>query len=252
MTVPVSWTPKDPDEVVNYSLPWVSQMADGDTIVGSLWTDITGAVLEADDISDDALSTLARISGGVDGVVASFTNTITTFGIGGEPGETLEQIVLLPIVATSNAPLGEYETPRPQDLTARYPAFAAVPYVTIAIYINDALGGVDTSWNAADYEPAISALAAHNMSLMGLGDEGDVVGYRRQGVSSLRDGAFSVSFNDRCVGAASSGTLDATPYGRAYKVILRRNKAGPRLVGGGVPYDGWGPLAQQNNGVIIP
>lgn len=252
MTVPVSWTPKDPDEVVNYSLPWSAQMAEGDTIVLSVWTDVAGAVLEADDISDDALSTFARVSGGVDGVVATFTNTITTAGIGAEPGETLEQIVLLPIVATSSAPLGEYETPRPQDLIARYPAFAAVPYATIAIYIRDALGGVDTSWEAVDYEPAISALAAHNMSLVGLGDEGDVVGYRRQGVSSLRDGAFSVSFNDKCVGAASGGTLDATPYGRAYKVILRRNKAGPRLVGGGVRADAWGPLAQQNNGIILP
>jgi hypothetical protein len=249
MAIPVSWNPKDPDETVNYELPWASQLVSGDTIApgGSVWSDVTGVVLEADTISDDALSTYARVSGGVDGVPASLTNTITTVD-----GETLELLVLLPIVANALAPLVGYENPTPNHLVARYPAFAVVPYQTIAIHLNDALSGVDESWEQADYAPAIIALAAHNMSLLGMGDEGEVAGYRRAGVSSLRDGAFSVSFNEKCVGAASGGKFEATQYGRIYATLLRRNRGGPRLVGGAAPPGGWGPLGRLNDGGIVP
>lgn len=245
----VSWNPKDPDEVVNYSLDWSTQLAQGDTIApgGSVWSGVIGVAVDADSIAGDFLSTVARISGGVDGAVAQLTNTITTVG-----GETLEQVVELPIVANPLSPLEGYDMPRPSDLIDRYPAFAAVPYQTISIHLNDALSGVDTSWQQPDYAPAIVALAAHNMSLLGLGDEGEISGYRRAGVSSLRDGAFSVSFNDKCVGAASGGKFNATPYGRQYAVLLRRNKGGPRLVGGAAPPDGWGPLGRLNNGGIVP
>lgn len=247
MTIPVTWSPKDPDEIVNYSLPWAEQMAAGATIVTSVWSDVAGAVLELDTIADDNLSTIAKVSGGVDGTEAGFTNTITT-----TDGETLEQRVLLPIVATVPAELEPYAVPRPSDLAARYPAFAGVPYATLAIHINDALTGADTSWNAGDYQPAILALAAHNMSLLGIGEQSEVAAYARQGLTGLRDGAFSMNLSDKAVGAACGGTFDATPYGRLYKVLLRRNKAGPRLVGGPLPGGGWGPLAQQNDGGILP
>lgn len=247
MTIPVTWSPKDPDEVVNYSLPWVDQMAAGATIVTSVWSDVAGAVLDDDTIADDNLSTIAKVSGGVDGTDAGFTNTITT-----SDGETLEQRVLLPIVATVSAPLEPYATPRPSDLAARYPAFASVPYATIALHIQDALTGADTSWNVADYQPAVMALAAHNMSLLGIGEQTEVAGYARQGLTGLRDGAFSMNLSDKAVGAACGGTFDATPYGRSYKVLLRRNKAGPRLASGPLPGGGWGPLAQQNDGWILP
>lgn len=245
MAAPVYWDQKDPDETINYTILW--PLAEGDTIVGSVWSDVVGAVLDAQGIAVDGLSTTAQVSGGADGITASFLNTVTT-----AQGETLEQIVLLPIVSNSAAPLGDYEMPRPQDLVARYPAFAAIPYNTITVHLTDALSGVDTSWAVGDYAQAVIALAAHNMSLLGLGDASETAAYARGGVSSLRDGNFSVSFNDSYVAKANGGGFDATQYGHIYRVLLRRNKAGPRLIGGALASDGWGPLALQNNGVILP
>lgn len=148
--------------------------------------------------------------------------------------------------------MADYDAPTPADLIARYPAFAAVAPETIAIHLVDAQSGVDTSWAAADYTPALTALAAHNMVLLGIGATDQTTAYARAGVSSLRDGAFSVSFNDKAVSAASGGGFDATPYGRVYKVLLRRNKGGPRIVGGGAIETPWGPLGQLNNGGIVP
>lgn len=146
-----------------------------------------------------------------------------------------------------------YETPTAADLTARYPAFAEVPEATIDVYIADAVGtAADSSWLEADYTPAIVAFAAHQMSLLGIGATSEVEGYARAGLTSVKSGDFQASFSGDVVKRASAGDLDATPYGRAYKLLLRKNKAGPRIAGGPVQLDAWGPLYRQNNGVIIP
>ena len=252
MSDPVTWAPKDADEVKQYQLLWsgAEGLLPGDTIApgGSVWSDALGLVVEAHAIDPDVLSTYALISGGVNGETASVLNTVTTVN-----GETLEQVVQLPIVASEGDPLGEYEMPRPQDLVARYPAFATVPYNTLAVHIADAgASGVDTSWAVGDYAPAILALAAHNMALLGIGEHGQTADYARQGVTGLRDGAFSVQFSDKAADRASGGAFNATPYGRTYAVYLRRNRGGPRLVGGPAPAGGWGPLGILNNGGIVP
>lgn len=252
MSNPVYWEPKDPDEAKSYQLIWwkdgePSGLRDGDTVLTSEWSEITGVVKEAQSVAPDGLSTYVHLSGGADGVIASLLNTVTT-----TQGETLEQIVLLPIVANTTAALEPYALPTPAHLIARYPKFATVPYGTIAIHINDALGGVDTSWAAADYHPALLSLAAHNMSLLGLVDEGELAAWARAGITSIRDGAFSASFSEKKAAAAAEGGLAATPYGQAYRTLLRRNKGGPRLVGGGLGDQGWGPLAVQNNGGVLP
>lgn len=146
-----------------------------------------------------------------------------------------------------------YDVPTAADLIARYPAFATVAEATINVWITDAAAtGVDTSWPEADYAPAILALAAHNMALLDIGDHGEVAGYKAQGLTSIRSGGFSANFSDKAVADAAAGGLLATPYGRAYRLILRRVKGGPRLVGGAARADGWGPLAQQNDGGILP
>lgn len=250
MSDPVTWAPKDADEVKQYELNWAppNGLLAGDTVVTSVWTDAAGLVVEASAIDPAGLKVYALISGGTNGETGSVLNTITSAN-----GETLEQVVLLPMVASEGAPLGEYETPGPQDLIARYPAFVAVPYNTLAVHIADAAAsGVDTSWAVGDYAPAILALAAHNMALLGIGEHGETAGYARQGVTGLRDGAFSVQFSDKAADRASGGAFNATPFGRVYAVYLRRNRGGPRLVGGGVRPDGWGALGIQNNGGIVP
>lgn len=123
--------------------------------------------------------------------------------------------------------------PTVADLVARYPAFAAVPISTAETYIADAARDrVDTSWSATDYGPAILAAAAHEMALFGLASQSEVAGYAAAGVTSVRSGNFQASFSADAVKRASAGGLDATPYGQAYKRLLKRNKGGPRVVGG--------------------
>jgi len=146
-----------------------------------------------------------------------------------------------------------YVIPTAADLKARYPAFAAVADATVDIHIADAAtNGVDTSWIEADYSAAICALAAHTMALLGIGEATEAESYARQGVTALRTGNFSASFSDKRVAAASGGGYDATPYGQAYKRLLRKSKGGPQVATGGVYPDGWGPVAQQNDGQLLP
>lgn len=124
-----------------------------------------------------------------------------------------------------------YTIPTAANLIARYPAFAAVATATIDVHIADAAtDAVDTSWPEALYAPAIAAKAAHEMALLGLGEQGEAAGYAAAGVASIRTGNFQASFSQGSVDRASRGGLDATPYGRAYKRLLRNAKGGPRVV----------------------
>lgn len=125
-----------------------------------------------------------------------------------------------------------YTAPTVANLVTRYPAFASVPISTVGAALADAAGGADESWLEADYIPALVALAAHNMALVGLGVQTEAERYAAQGVRAVRSGGFSVDFSEAAANRASKGGLDATPYGRAYKALLKRNRGGPLLVGG--------------------
>jgi hypothetical protein len=147
-----------------------------------------------------------------------------------------------------------YTVPTAADLKVRYPAFAAVSDDTIAIHLADAsTQAVDTSWSEGSYTPAIAAFAAHKMALLGIGEHGEAAGYARAGVTRIRSGNFDASFSERRVGQASSGKLDATPYGQEYQTLLRREKGGPRIVApaASVPYP-WCPTGHTNDGTPLP
>lgn len=145
-----------------------------------------------------------------------------------------------------------FTEPTPADLKTRYPAFADVADATVQTYLDDTATSVDGSWREADYIPAKVAKAAHEMALAGIGARSEVDGYAAAGLTSVKSGAFDVSFSAAKVARASGGTLDATPYGQAFRRILKRNKGGPRLAGGVARGCGWGPTAQQNNGGVLP
>lgn len=146
-----------------------------------------------------------------------------------------------------------YVVPSAADLVALYPAFAAVPDVTIEAHIATAsTTGVDTSWLESDYAPAINALAAHNMQLLSIGDHGQVAAYAGAGVTSIRSGNFNASFSDQAVARASAGGYGSTAYGREYQRLLKRSKGGIRVVSPPLTDCGWGPLAIQNDGGILP
>lgn len=145
-----------------------------------------------------------------------------------------------------------YTEPTPADLKTRYPAFADVADATVQVYLDDTATSVDGSWAEGDYIPAKTAKAAHEMALAGIGVRSEVDGWAQAGINRVRSGQLDVSFSDSKSARASGGTLAATAYGQAYMRILKRNKGGPRLAGGAACADGWGPLAQLNDGGILP
>jgi len=147
-----------------------------------------------------------------------------------------------------------YTVPTAADLTALYPAFAAVAEPTINAHIARAsTQAVDTSWPEAEYGPAIIDYAAHTMALAGLEPQDETTRYARAGVTGIRSGSFSANFSDKRVAAASGGTLDATTYGQSYKRALRRVKGGPRVVPGAARADyGWCPTGILNDTRRLP
>lgn len=127
-----------------------------------------------------------------------------------------------------------YVVPTAADLVARYPAFAQVAEATIGVHIGDAsVSAVDTTWPEELYAPAIAAKAAHEMALLGLGEQSEAAGYAAAGVTSIRSGNFQASFSGGSVDRVTRGALDATPYGRTYKRLLKSAKGGPLVVGPG-------------------
>jgi hypothetical protein len=129
-----------------------------------------------------------------------------------------------------------YDLPSPSDLIARYPAFTAVDPTTIQYWLTDAQRYVDTSWIEGDYAPALIAHAAYDMarvSVPGLAGayEAELVA---GGVTDFQSASVRLRFSDEAVKAAVAGGYGSNIYGIEYYALLRRNKAGPRVVGGAV------------------
>ena len=122
-----------------------------------------------------------------------------------------------------------YEAPTVADLQARYPAFADVADATVQIWLNDAARFVDETWLEDDYQPATMAYAAHSMALLGIGAPTGA-GALPAGVTRFKSGAMDVTLSDSAASIAARGGLDATVYGREFKLLRRRNFSGPRLV----------------------
>ena len=119
-----------------------------------------------------------------------------------------------------------YTVPAPADLTARFPAFAAVPPATLAAAIAEAQARVDTSWLPSDYPVAIMLLAAHNLTLDGLGTgaEAAAAAAGALGYSSLRSGGLSLDRARPPRGAAEPSVLAETTYGRRFLALLKVNQ----------------------------
>lgn len=74
MTIP-ALEPKDPDDVVDYSVDWTDWLA-GDTIATSVWVVPTGITKDSD--TNDTTSATIWLSGGTEGDDYQLTNRITT------------------------------------------------------------------------------------------------------------------------------------------------------------------------------
>lgn len=135
-----------------------------------------------------------------------------------------------------------YTRPTPADLKLRYSAFAAVADDRVQYWLTDAERGVDESWFAADYAPALMALAAHNMARDGLGAGSTGA---PMGATSIRTGSFSATISEKAVESQIVGGFASTRYGQEYAAMLRRNKGGPRVTAPGavVCCDGYNGFA---------
>lgn len=126
-----------------------------------------------------------------------------------------------------------YTAPTPEQLQARYPAFADVADATIQVWLTNALLFVDESWMESDYAPAIMAHAAHQMALLGLGAMTGA-GALPAGVTRFKSGAMDVTIAESAASAQAAGGYPSTVYGREFQLLLRRNFAGPRVIATGI------------------
>ena len=118
-----------------------------------------------------------------------------------------------------------YLVPAPADLAARFTAFAALPPPARAGALAEAGARVDTSWLASDYPIAIMLLAAHTLTLDGLGTGAEAAappaGALRN--KSLRSGGLSLDRERPPRGAAAPSMLAETTYGRRFLALLKVN-----------------------------
>lgn len=215
----IVWPSKDPDEVLDYS--WTVPLDSGDAIqTFTIDKDAGSAVIDSN-THENGVAT-AFISGGTDGEVNEFTLTVVTTG-----GRTFEEKAVLAIATNDTAAA---------NLIAAFPKFSKVPTATIVFWLERAAREVDTSWTADDIDFARSLLAAHYMTLEGLGS-GTEAKINAEGLGdfkSVRSGQFSFTRGDMSSDSASAGELGSTSYGRQYMELLARNRGGPRVMSTGV------------------
>lgn len=124
-----------------------------------------------------------------------------------------------------------YIKPTPSDLKSRYPAFATVSDATVQSAIDEASRMVDESWTEGDYATAIMLAACHTLASDGCGTsaEAKAVATGTGQFETIRSGQLTLTRGS----ASTSGSSwwAGTSWGRRFLDLLRRNKAGPRVVG---------------------
>lgn len=246
-----TWPTKDPDELLDFGYDWAPDLNDGETLVSHVLTvlEAAGTTVEAEAITANEAGTAAKavtawISGGTDGQSARFELRVTT-----SEDRIFEDTIILPI-ASVIAPVpypGGYAEPTAANLIFVYPEFAAVPKERIDYYLERAGRAVDTSWTQGDFGHARMLLAAHLMTLSGIGDTAEArsVASGASQFKSIRSGSLSLER----AGDGSGGAFAATRYGREFKQLRFANRGGPRVtnavaIGGGGDGDHFGPWTQ--------
>jgi len=244
------WSSKDPDAVLDYvyripldaedsvssSTPWVTVL-DGD--VG-----IDDQSLAAEPDTTDAgygQDVTITLSGGTDGETAVFRVAWETAA-----GREDDDIITLFVSSHEYEALEliGYAKPLPPHLKARYPAFAAIDAGTIQYWLTDAERCVTEAWLEGDYAAGLMALAAHNMTLAGLGTDASSLAGVPSGITRMKSGSFELGLTDAAANARMTGSLDSSRYGQEYMALLRRNRGGPFVaptgaLPPGVPVPAW-------------
>jgi hypothetical protein len=119
-----------------------------------------------------------------------------------------------------------YTEPTPDDIRARFPAFASLSDPTIQMFIDEAAPWVDDSWLEADRAPAIRFLTAHKMAAEGLLGTGQVANQISGLIKSESLGDASVTYENGMStgqGSMDDAWLASTPYGRDYLRLRNAN-----------------------------
>ena len=121
------------------------------------------------------------------------------------------------------------------DLKAKFPRFAAIDNATVESWLTDARRSVDASWLDDDRANGEMLLAAHYMTLEGLGTgtEAMVASKGLGDFKTVRSGGFSLERSDSA-GSAQAGSLRSTTYGRRFLELAVVNRGGPRVTATGV------------------
>lgn len=131
----------------------------------------------------------------------------------------------------------------PTELKELFPAFAAVAEGTVQVWLDRAARIVTSAWIEADRKHGEMLLAAHYMTLNGLGTgaEAEMAAAGASGFKSMRSGSLSLDRGDGSGSAAAMGEFGTTAYGRQFWPLLRANVGGPRVSDTGT-IDGYGGL----------
>ena len=122
----------------------------------------------------------------------------------------------------------------PAELKALLPAFAAVADATVQAWLDRAARLVTEAWPDSDRKHGEMLLAAHYMTLNGLGTgaEAEMAAAGASGFKSMRSGSLSLDRGDTSGGDAM-GEYGTTQYGRQFWPLLRVYAGGPRVTGTG-------------------
>jgi hypothetical protein len=235
-----TWPAKDPDAVLDYV--YRIPLDPGDSIAAgqAAITKLSGDVV----IDSQSLAALPDtvngvygqditvwLSGGTDGETAVFRAAWTTV----QTREDDDLITLL--VSAHELPvlaLTGYAKPLPGHLALRYPAFAGISATTIQYWLTDAERYVTDAWSEGDYATGLMALAAHNMTLAGLGTDGASLVGVPAGITRMKSGSLELGFTDAAANARLGGGLDSTRYGQEYAALRGRNRGGPLVAPTGI------------------
>lgn len=227
----MSWTAKDPNEVLNYVYDWSAELGE-DTILTSNFVATVPSGASIVGQSHDGKTSTVIVSGGISGQAVVFTLTITTAG--GNTHEAMPQLFIIDNAAAS-LPTG-YVLPTAAQLVAAFPEFAGVN--NIDFWITRGARMADMTWTEEDYAFAVILYACHLMALAGMGTGPDAKNNSgaMSGFSEIRSGQLTLKRKGAADTGGNDGSLlTSTSYGRQYYTLLRLNR--PRASVAAAAYD---------------
>jgi Protein of unknown function (DUF4054) len=247
-----SWPAKDPGATLDYVYRIALEPGDSVANLAAVsFISLSGTVV----IQSKALAAVPNTT------TAGYGQDLTVWLAGGVDQETdvfkvawttvktrVNDDIITLNVASNQLPaldLVNFTAPLPGHLQTRYPAFAAVPYATIAMWLSDAQRFVKTNWRPSDYPVGIMALAAHNMSIHGIVSDGNAAQIPG-GVDRFKMGPMEISLTPAAANAKLGGDLTSTRYGVEFQELRAANTGGPRVAASGVPPYNLYPLGWPN------